>query len=293
MPMACSPALRRCLLPGIFVLFTISSIPSELSGAPRPPAYIRALDQKPLPADEVLADLVQARIIIFGETHGSRSHHETQIVLLRHLIGEGASLVLAMEAFPESVNPDLERWSDGTMDSAELFTRFGETWTFDWWPVYRDLLFFVREKGIPLVGINADEKLVRRVARVGIDGLGEKTRNLLPEVTCTADTRYLELLGMAMNGGSASDSTFAKFCEAQVLRDAVMARASLAALRRWPDRIVVVLTGNFHAWKHGIASHLPKDEDLPVKVILPGNDVPFPDGETLAQEADYIWFPEP
>ncbi|MFC1657327.1 ChaN family lipoprotein [Candidatus Moduliflexota bacterium] len=271
------------------VLLLLSPPLEAASGRPR---YIRTADQKTLPDGEAVADLAEARIIIFGETHGSRSHHEVQIALLRDLKKHGAEVVVGMEVFAASANPELERWSEGKMDSADIFLRFGDTWTFDWWPVYRDLLFFIQRERIPLFGINADEDLVRLVARAGLDGLDESTRSGLPDVSCSSDGRYLELLGLVMNGVPAGDGRFARFCEAQMLRDAVMAREAQGALKRWPGRIVVLLTGNFHAWRPGIASHLPVEEDLPLRIILPGGDVPFPDTETLGREADYIWIME-
>ncbi len=284
--------LCRSFLPAFLAAAALLFLSPSLEAAPRQPRYIRAADQKQLPAAKVLSDLVRARIIIFGETHGSRFHHDVQIALLADLQKRGAKLVVGMEAFPAAANPELESWSSGEMDSSEIFLRFGDTWTLDWWPVYRDLLFFIREEGIPLVGINATEDLVRLVARVGLEGLDEDTRSRLPEVSCSAEGRYLELLGLVMNGGADKDSTFNRFCQAQMLRDAVMARTSQESLERWPGRILVIFTGNFHAWRPGIASHLPREETLPVRIILPGADIAFPDGETLAKEADYLWFPE-
>ncbi len=291
--LAAVPALRCRLLAAAALTALLCGSPApSLSAARDGVVYVRAADQKPMAAAEVISDLAETRIIILGEVHGSRTHHEVQLDLLRALRARGRRLVIGMEMFPASVNPELERWSEGEMDSSEIFLRFGQAWAFDWWPVYRDLFFLARQEGIPQLGLNADEELVRRVARVGLAGLDAGTRELLPLFSCDSADRYIQLLGQAMNGGSNSETTFMRFCEAQMLRDAFMARTALAASRKWKNHIVIILAGNYHAWRHGIASHLPQGEGYEVKVVLPGGDISFPDAETLAGETDYLWFTE-
>jgi uncharacterized iron-regulated protein len=91
----------------------------------------------------------------------------------------------------------------------------------------------------------------------------------------------------AMHGHGGKRFQF--FCEAQLLWDQAMARNLVDYLRKNPDRAIVVLTGNGHAWKPGIPNQV---RSLPgkfaYKVVLPEIPGHIDPQHTTIADTDYI-----
>lgn len=242
-----------------------------------------------LSLDALVPRLAATRYLLLGEEHGNYSHHAVQRDIIAALAGSGRDLAAGMEAFPVTATDSLALWTAGRLDTADLFRLFDKGWNLDNWPMYRDLLFLFRERGIPLAGINADEALVRRVARGGMASLGKEEVRALPEVSCDGDGAYLLLAAGAGAAREAHPPDLRRFCEAQMLRDAVMARQLEAAAREKPHRMVVGIMGRFHAWKPGVPAQLARLTGEAVTVILPATGDGAADREALAGQADYLW----
>jgi uncharacterized iron-regulated protein len=237
---------------------------------------------------QLLPRLRSARFLILGEVHGNPRHHAAQIEVLRLLADAGVPLAVGMETFSPAATPELARWTAGEFDSGSLQALFEREWSRSNWPAYRDLLFFLRERRIPLSGINASEALIQRVASAGIASLSAAERRGLPPGGCTVDQRYRALLERVAGGEEMHNGGFGAFCEAQSLRDAIMAR-NLDRLRRdFPGRLVVGLAGLFHAWKPAVPARLAAIGAGSVLVVLPDEGPPLA-GEDLALEVDYLW----
>jgi uncharacterized iron-regulated protein len=237
---------------------------------------------------QMLPRLRAARFLILGEVHGSYRHHAVQIELLRLLGDAGVPLAVGMETFSPAATPELVRWTSGNLDSAPLYRLFEKEWNLSNWPAYRDLLYFLRERRIPLRGINAEEVLIQRVASGGIASLSEPERRGLPPGGCRVDQRYRDLLERVVGVGEAHNGRFGAFCEAQTLRDSIMARNLDALGRENPGRLVVGMAGLYHAWKPAVPAHLAQLGADRVVVILPEEGPPRVVAE-LRSEVDYLW----
>lgn len=237
--------------------------------------------------EQLLPRLREARLLLIGEVHGDQRHHAAQIELLRMLTKAGAPLVVGMETFGATGDAELARWTAGKLDGVALYRRFGADWSTAQWPAYRDLFSFIREQGIPLVGINGDEAIIKKVKTGGFGSLSDTERRSLPEGGCAVNPNYRRLLERVLGAGM-SQTGFRTFCEAQTLRDAIMAGNLERLSRRSPGSIVVGLTGIFHAWRPAVPAQLARLGAGRVVVILPEEGTP----ETLADlrgQADYIW----
>lgn len=237
---------------------------------------------------QMLPRLRAARFLLLGEEHGSHRHHAAQVEMLRLLRDAGVPLVVGMETFSAAATPELGRWTAGELESAPFHRRFGAEWSLSNWPAYRDLFFFLRERRIPLAGINAEEALIQRVARGGIASLGREERRALPPGGCTVDPSYRALIERVVGPGMMHEGLFRTFCEAQSLRDAIMARNLDRLARDRPGRVVVGLLGNYHAWKPAVPAQLSRVGARDVLVILPDAGPPRTAAD-LAREADYLW----
>jgi uncharacterized iron-regulated protein len=236
---------------------------------------------------QMLPRLREARLLLLGEVHGDLRHHAGQVELLKMLLEAGVPLVIGMEAFGASGDAELARWSAGELEAAALYRRFAVDWSVANWPAYWALFSFIRERSIPLVGINGDEAIISKVASGGFGSLSDTERQGLPPGGCTVDRNYRRLMEKVVGAGM-SQAGFRTFCESQTLRDAIMAANLERLASRFPGSIVVGLTGIFHAWRPAVPAHIADIGAGRVLVILPEEGTPeaFAD---LRGQADYVW----
>jgi uncharacterized iron-regulated protein len=102
------------------------------------------------------------------------------------------------------------------------------------------------------------------------------------------DKRYRALLERVVSGEDSHNGRFNTFCEAQSLRDAIMARHLDELGRAYPGRLIVGLTGRYHAWKPAVPARLAQLGAAPVVVILPEEGSPRT-LESFTAEVDYLF----
>lgn len=280
------PPLRRRFLVGCLLLLALLACPAV-------DAWAKVLFQVGSGARLSLAELVQElrtiRVVVFGERHDSPDDHVAQRTLLQALHDGGVRMSLGLEMFRADAQPDLDRWIAGDMTEKEFAALFSSNWTAALYPYYRDLLLYARQEKIPLVGLNLPQSVVSRVSRSGPQALSDEERGQLGLVACDVDEKYKKVLSQALGPREAPPEKFEKFCQAQVVWDVAMAKNAVEYSRRHPERQLLVLAGNYHAWKLGIPEQISRLSRLSVKVVLPSNDGAFPRYNYLTQEADYIW----
>lgn len=221
---------------------------------------------------DLLAALSRRAIVLLGESHDRAEHHRWQLQVLAGLYAHQPDLVVGFEAFPRSVQPVLDRWSAGALDEKAFLaeTRWREVWSMG--PnLYLPLLHFVRMNRIPLVALNVERKLVRRVAEESWEAvpLTEREGLTIPKPPSEG---YLDFLAEAyrqhreerqakaresVHGsvpGEArfdyDDSDFQSFVDAQLVWDRAMAQVLFGARRRPSTPLVVGIIGQGHL-RHG------------------------------------------
>ena len=236
---------------------------------------------------EMVPRLRAARFLLIGEEHGNHRHHDVQIRIIGALRDAGVPLATGLEAFPITATPGLERWVAGRLDSAPFYQLFDAGWSLESWPAYRDLLFFLRDRRIPSVGINADDALIRRVARDGYVSLTPAELLSLPPGGCVTNERYRDVIRRVV-GGQLHENLFRNFCEAQSLRDSILARELAGIATAHPGYTVAGLVGLYHAWRPAVPARLEELGAGSVVVILP-EEAPARTAADLAPEADFLW----
>jgi uncharacterized iron-regulated protein len=238
---------------------------------------------------KLVGEVKGARVIVFGESHDDPDDHAAQRTFLQALNDSGASVAVGLEMFRADAQPELDAWIRGKMSEEDFAGVFARNWDADLFPLYRDLLYYARQEGIPLVGLNIDRDLTAKVYRTGFDSLSAEEKKRLGNVACDISDQYKNLLERALGPKKPPPQQFTRFCEAQVLWDLSMASRAVRYLRENPDRTMVVLAGTYHAWKHGIPEQISRLSDLPVRVILPAGDRGFENYKLIADGADYVW----
>ena len=248
----------------------------------------RLSDRQAVTLQEAVSDWKTAKAVLVGEVHSEEKHHEIQLEVIRALHEAGLPVAVGVEMFRRESQDILDAWVQGTLSETAFIRAYYDNWGGPW-PLYADIFHFAREKKIPVIGLNVSRELTRQVAEGGFASLSEEQRKELPPVSCAVDEHYRNFIRRAMDLSGQHNRNFNNFCEAQLLWDTAMAWYAVQYLRSHPDRTVVILAGNGHAWKPGIPEHLKAFSEYPYRVILP--EIPGKSDRDVStvQDADYLW----
>jgi uncharacterized iron-regulated protein len=236
--------------------------------------------------EEMLADLLSARIVYVGEKHTSAPHHEVQLRVIRALHEHSPGLAVGLEMFDRSYQAALDRWSAGSLEEEEFLrrTHWYANWRFDY-ALYRDILAYAKSHRLRLVALNLPFNIPPKIRVGGLDYLSEHEMRFLPrqvDTTVAAHREFAEKV-FAMHGFS-SGVRFEDFYAAQCVWEEVMAES--VALTTGSERMVV-LAGNGHIqYSYGIPERAFRRNGLAYRTIYSVTA-----GESVDPAiADYIWF---
>jgi uncharacterized iron-regulated protein len=247
---------------------------------------VRLKDRATIPFDRMVGEASKSRVVVIGETHDNKSHHDLQLKIIRTLYEGGAPLAVGLEMFRAENQELLDKWWRWGMPTEQFEALYRENWGIPW-QLYRDIFLYTRQKRIPLVGLNVPREIIAKVAREGYGSLtGAERKRLPPGLTCTIDEEYRALIRKTFTEHAhASGRSFEHFCEAQMVWDTAMAIHALDYLDKNPGSRIVILAGSVHAWKYAIPRQIATMRpDVTVSVILPD-----PDGKggLTVEDADY------
>lgn len=197
--------------------------------------------------DELIKSLGNHRIVMVGETHTNQSHHDVQLAVIKGLVESGKKVCLALEMYNPAQNEALAAWSSGATDDSTFIeqTDFLITWSHNY-RYYEAIFNYVREKNIPMYGVNTPRKYASKIGRGGLEALTEEDLKVLPAIdTSTVEHKFF--FKVAMQGMDATmPIQFRNIYPAQCLWDAAMGEGAIKAAKENPDAVVVVLAGSGH-----------------------------------------------
>jgi uncharacterized iron-regulated protein len=242
-------------------------------------------------------------VLLLGEIHTSVDDHAWQLGTLERLSSQ-RRLSLALEMIPAARQPVLDRFNRGQLDAAGLLRAvdWPAVWGHD--PnLYLPLLQWARLRRVPLLAINAEPALVRRVRLQGLAATPAAERDGIGEPLGASPT-YRQRLEASWRGHAAigrpaeRQADLQGFIDSQLLRDRAMAEQLVAAQRRMPATLVVALIG---------AGHLEGGDGVPSQLhhlgltrqrslrrpLLPDGCAPAPQGARLGayleSDASGVW----
>jgi uncharacterized iron-regulated protein len=250
----------------------------------------RLSDRQAVSFSQMMADAGGSEVILVGEAHDNEKDHAVQLDVIRSLWAKKAPLAIGLEMFQSDYQKQLDEWTEGKITEENFKSIYFRNWTFHW-PLYRDIFIFARDNHIPMIALNVPKEIVSKVARQGFASLTPEERKNLPDgVTCDLNNPQTEFLKRSFEEvfrHEANGKIFAYFCEAQAVRNNGMALLAADDLKRHPGRKLVVLTGIWHAVKHGIPDRLTAINNVSYKVILP-KVVELDAGKATSAIADYL-----
>ena len=272
-------ALTSGLLGALPALANPAQIPTTAAGpaclAPASWARTDGATPQAVEAGGLLTAMAGRAVVLLGEQHDDMDHHRWQLQTLATLHTLRPSMVIGFEMFPRRVQPALDRWVAGELTEAEFLQQaeWGKVWSMPA-ELYLPLFHFARLNRIPMLALNIDAELTRRIADKGWDGVPEGEREGVgrPAAALPAYEDFLfeihsQHAHMRMHGKdegkpARSDAGFRNFVESQLAWDRAMAEALVAGRAHHAAAdgslpLVVGIMGNGHVRHgHGVAHQL-------------------------------------
>lgn len=249
---------------------------------------------------DVLKRLEQVDVVLVGEEHGKRRHHEVQrevAAAFAYLRGV-PRVVIAVEWLPASSASEVRKWlaGDESADALREATHWDTVWGHSF-ASYAPVFEWARSNNVQLVPINANPILPKLVARGGTDAVQGRLREQLPPLDSGNEAHkawfkaQMAAMGDAHPGADEGEA-FENLYLAQVLWDETMAKATIELAERTPS--VIVFAGLGHTQNGlGIPARLGSLRWLVVRPVTRLEEVreyirdaPFPE-----RDADLLWMP--
>jgi uncharacterized iron-regulated protein len=226
------------------------------------PAYrLFSATGQPADYDQMLAELAQADVVLFGEQHNDALAHWLELQVAKDLLKlkKPGQLVIGMEMFERDVQPLVAQYAAGTLaDTA--FERQARPWP-NYPTDYRPLLQFARENHVPVIGTNAPRPFAKVVAQrslMALEKLPAADRALLAPLPLKVDydlPGYKNMAAMFGGDSKAHGGGAQNIIQAQALKDATMAH--FIETSRQPGQTLLHLNGSYHSDHHdGIVAWL-------------------------------------
>ena len=239
--------------------------------------------------DEMLADLATSRVIFVGERHTDAAHHQIQLKIIKALAAIQDNTAVGMEMFDITYQPVLDRWSAGDLEEEAFLEKvqWYANWRFDF-SLYKDILNFIKESHIRLVGLNVPTYLPSRVRVGGLDNLLDIDKAYLPDTIDTADEDHRAHMEPIFKRHSfRSNANFEYWYQAQCLWEDAMAHH--ISLKLGDDVMVVLVGGGHIIHKFGVPDRTFRRNGLPFRTVY----LEPAGGEVELSYGDYIWVTPP
>ncbi|MCW8916272.1 MAG: ChaN family lipoprotein [Magnetovibrio sp.] len=206
-------------------------------------------------------------IVLLGETHAIGDHHRWHLQTVAQLHALNPDLILGFEAFPRRVQNALDRWVAGELSEKEFIQEsdWETVWKYDV-NFYMPLFHFARMNKIPMVALNVDRALIRKVSSDGWKNVPQNQRRGIGDPK-PASQPYIDMLGEVYGqhstrsgkesetngppkGPGLEDPMFSNFVDVQLTWDRAMAEAANTAVKtarakgRAPQLVAIVGRGH-------------------------------------------------
>jgi uncharacterized iron-regulated protein len=254
-------------------------------------SIIRISDKQEVSLSQLAAQADRSDLILIGEVHDNKQHHDLQLALIRSLWARKMPLVIGLEMMEADSQQQLDDWTGGRMSEKAFQVVFAANWSVEW-QLYRDIFIFARDNRIPMAGLNVPKEIVKKVSRQGYDSLtAEEKKNLPQGTTCNLNNPHTVFLKKSFKDvftHVTNGKVFTYFCEAQTLRNSGMAMNVTRYLKNHPGKKIVGLTGIWHAVRNAITEQLEQNGSKIASTVILPEIAEVNKANTTASEADYL-----
>jgi uncharacterized iron-regulated protein len=260
------------------------------SAAGAAPLVVSRGDDEGLAARAIADRARGADVVYLGEQHDNPTHHSHQRAVVEALVARGVRPALAFEMLEEDQQADVDQALGGTLSNLDERLR----WRTRGWPdigMYQPLFEIAAREKLPVIALDLDPAVSRRIAREGLGSLGARAEGLASRLV--ADTAREEAIaGVIREGhcGLLPEARLPTMVDAWHARNVTMARRLAAALDR--GLTVVVIVGRGHQAAGGLPAQLaalrPGTRQVVVDMIEASPDT-RPEAAVGAAAGDAIW----
>ena len=243
--------------------------------------------------DEVLEEIAGHRVVYVGETHTAMEDHDLQLRIIAGLYERDQNLAIGMEMFSRTAQAALDDYIAGRIDERAFLkqSNYFKQWGYDY-RYYRDILRYARRHRIPVLGLNAEKRVVSAIFRQGgPSALSDEDQAALPVDRDLSLPGYRQRLASVygMHGQHGQRGRFKDFLQSQGVWDETMAETAAAYLQANPNVRLVILAGRGHVVRDtAIPPRLARR--LPVSQAVVVNAQP---DELDRAGVDYLFFSPP
>lgn len=218
-----------------------------------PPTTLSDSAPPPMSPGKLLEQLARDQVVLLGETHDCADDHRWQLQMLTALHQLHPNLAIGFEMIPRRLQRVLDRWVAGQLSETEFLQQaeWDKVWDYD--PqLYLPLFRFARQFRLPMLALNVDHDLVKKVRAAGWDAVPEAQREGVGRAAAPLRSYRAELQAIfdihPMLSGNHQDraTQFDHFVEAQTLWDRAMAEGIARFRQRYPNTLVVGILGAGH-----------------------------------------------
>lgn len=253
--------------------------------------------------EKELIDIVHnSKVVYIGETHDNYDSHKVQLRIIKSIYQvSGGHIAIGMEMFQRPSQSGLDLWlADQITEKDFLKNIWYPNWGYEY-EYYREIVEFAKDNKVPIVALNADYGLVKKIQREGLDKLTDEEKKTIPEIdTQDKDHRTFVKAVYDVHGKEISDG-FEPFYFVQCLWDETMAQSAVDYLKgEGGDRLLIVLAGQDHV-RYGLGipkrvfrrMHKSYAIILPVELSIPENKshniMDVKEVKIPLHEADFLW----
>ena len=235
--------------------------------------------------DFMMADLKSVQVIYVGEKHTNPADHQIQLRVIKEIYKDFPDMKVGMEMFSRPYQPVLDEWSKGELDENSFLKRvhWYANWKYDF-ALYRNILEFIKDKKIRLIGLNVPFDIPPKIAVGGIETLLKCDKKYLPKKIDTSIAAHREYLRSVFERHHLKGrEDFKNFYMAQCVWEDGMAETIAENLN---DSKMVVLSGNGHIYrKFGIPQRAFDRTGCSYRTLYTVSV----GGDAQLMDADYLW----
>jgi uncharacterized iron-regulated protein len=247
---------------------------------------------------DMIREMAASRFIYVGETHDSFFMHQIQAKIISALYEQDRNLSIGLEMFPVTWQEILNRWSLGILSECEFIKT--AQWYVNWnynFGFYQKIFQFVKEKSLPLYGLNAPRDLISQIRMKGWEALSDKEKEMVPQPDLS-HREHRSLIRTIFESthlppqmkGKGLEMAFEGLYRAQSAWDETMAFYALKALKKEEGKMVVLAGSGHLLYNLGINRRIFEKSRLPFKTVV---CVAIPQGQQTVEVsrslADYVW----
>jgi uncharacterized iron-regulated protein len=228
---------------------------------------------------EILPKLSESSIIYVGERHDQFAHHFNQLQIIKKLHEAGHKLAVGMEMFQRTQQQTLDDYLAGRIDEHTFLEKseYFDKWGYDY-NLYKPIIDYLKQQKIPLVALNIERDITRKVAREGMHSLTDEEKKRIPSALDFSNKEYRDDLNkvFSLHADHGDFRDFNYFLQSQTLWDEGMAESAHQFMARNSECKMVILTGNGHIrHTYGIPERLYRRNHEPFTIVVQDEEIEY------------------